>query len=848
MDANASFGNWLTRRRAALGLSRAELARRVSCATITLRKIEEDARRPSPELAACLARQLAIPAADCTTFVRVARGELRVAWLAPAEDPASAIAPAAPSSGPGNLPHPLTPLIGRESHVAAACVLLRRSDVRLLTLTGPPGIGKTRLSLQVAAELRDAFADGVYIVPLAPLRDPAQVLLAIAQALGVVDGPSIALRDRLSAALCDRQLLLVLDNVEHLLAAAPELAALLATCPGLTVLATSRAPLHVRGEQQFPVPPLQLPLVDQDAASMARCASVELFVQRAQAVAPAFALSALNARAVAAICHRLDGLPLAIELAAARIKLFPPEALLTRLEERLALLTGGAADLPTRQQTLRGAIAWSYQLLSGPEQALFRRLGVFVGGCALEAVERICALPGEGVGIIIDGVSALVDQSLLQRNDGPDGLPRFTMLETIREYALEQLMEAGELERAYERHLAYYLERAEAAEPQLQGAEQQTWLDRLEQDHGNLRAALTWAVDHDAVGALRLGGALTDFWHMRSHLSEGRHWLERVLTVADAQANGNAAIGESPGSAPSIATRAKALHGAGTLAHSQEDDVRAEALYAASLTLAQAYGDQRRVALLLNDLGEMALLRGDTQRAMTLHQEALALARRLGDKRVIAQLLNGIGTVARTAEDLEAATIYTEESLELFQGLDDRRGVAWALHSLGLVAQASGAYDRASELFTKALALARAVGDRENMVWLLYAFGCMMLKHHDLAGATTRFGESARLSHDLGLRHGMALNLDRLATVQIQQRVPAQAARLLSVADMHWKQATSSYEGAAERAEHEQAVAVVRAQLDAAEFVTAWQAGQTLTLHQAVAEVLDSDITDPNHA
>jgi predicted ATPase/transcriptional regulator with XRE-family HTH domain len=848
VDANASFGNWLTRRRAALGLSRAELARRVSCATITLRKIEEDARRPSPELAACLARQLAIPAAESTTFVRVARGELRVAWLAPAEDPASAIAPAAPSSGPGNLPHPLTPLIGRESHVAAACVLLRRSDVRLLTLTGPPGIGKTRLSLQVAAELRDAFTDGVYIVPLAPLRDPALVLLAIAQALGVVDGPGIALRDRLSAALCDRQLLLVLDNVEHLLAAAPELAALLATCPGLTVLATSRAPLHVRGEQQFPVPPLQLPLVDQDAASMARCASVELFVQRAQAVAPAFALSALNARAVAAICHRLDGLPLAIELAAARVKLFPPEALLPRLEERLPLLTGGAADLPERQQTLRGAIAWSYHLLSGPEQALFRRLGVFVGGCALEAMERIYALPGEGAGTIIDGVSALVDQSLLQRNDGPDGVPRFTMLETIREYALEQLMEDGELERAHERHLAYYLERAEAAEPLLVTPDALAWLDRLEQDHGNLRAALTWAVDHDAVGALRLGGALTDFWHMRGHLSEGRHWLERALTVADAQANSNTEIGKAAGAAPALAARAKALHGAGTLAHCQEDDVRAESQYAASLTLAQALGDQRRVAILLNDLGEMALNRGDTQRAMTLHREALALARTLGDQRAIAQLLIGLGMASRVAGDLEAATSYLGESLEICQRLDDRHRAAWALYALGQVARASAANDRASELFTEALALARAVGDQENTAWLLYDLGCVSLQEHDLSGATARFGESARLSHGLGLRQAVALSLDGLATVRVQQREPAQAARLLSVADVQWKHATSSYWGAAERSEHGRAVAVVRAQMDAAEFMTAWQAGQTLTLHQAVAEVLDSDITDPNHA
>jgi tetratricopeptide (TPR) repeat protein len=418
----------------------------------------------------------------------------------------------------------------------------------------------------------------------------------------------------------------------------------------------------------------------------------------------------------------------------------------------------------------------------------------------------------------------------------PDGEPRFTMLETIREYALERLAEAGELERTQERHLAYYLALAEAAEPRLCASDQLVWLDRLEQDYDNLRAALAWALDHDPKVALRLGGALTDFWLTRGHHSEGRAWLERALACASASPHGGAKPDHSTGPPPPASTdaRAKALHGAGRLAHVQEDNVRAEALFAQSLTLARALGDLCRVALLLNDLGELALHRGDTAQATTLYTEGLALARAADDQSAVAQLLLGLGDVARAQGDLRSAAACYEESLALGQALDDRRRIVWALHALGKLAMAQGNVQRAAEMFAEGLALARVVGHRENTAWLLYDTGRLVLEQHDLAGAAVRFGESARLLHVLGAGEGVAMNLIGLATVMIQHQELVQAARLLSAAEAQHRIAAS-----AERAEYDRTVAVVRAHLDEATFAAAWAEGRAMPLEQAIAEALD---------
>jgi predicted ATPase/class 3 adenylate cyclase len=742
-----------------------------------------------------------------------------------------------------NLPAQPTPLIGRDQEVAMVRDRVRREDGRLLTLTGPGGVGKTRLALQVAAEMLDDFIDGVFVVDLAPVRDAHLVISSIAQTLAIREAAGQPLIARVQEALRGRELLLVLDNFEQVLDAAPRVANLLAACPRLKVLITSRAALRVRGEQQIPVPPLALPdrIRRADVDAIARAPAVTLFVERAQAVQPTFTLTAMNASAVAEICQRLDGLPLAIELAATRIRLFTPETLLARLDNRLKLLTGGARDLPARQQTLRNTIDWSYNALDAGEQILFTWLAVFVGGWTEAAARALCNDEGDLPIDVLDGLTALLDQSLVRQVEDVAGEPRFTMLETIREYAWERLETSGEMVTLRHRHLAYYLALAKAAEPRLSASDQLVWLDRLAQDYDNLQAALAWAVDHEPEVALRLSGALTDFWLTRGHPGEGRHWIERALACAGAPTHGGAELGHTTAPPPaSIAARAKALYGAGMLAVTQGDDVRAEALFAESLMLTRALGDPHRIARLLNSLGELALHRGDTERAMTLCIEGLALARAADDRSVVAQLLLGLGGVACMQGDLRSAMSYYEGGLSMNRALDDRRGIAWALHSLGELALEQGDMQRAAEVFAEGLALARVVGDQENTAWLLYYTGLLVLEQHDLAGAAARFGESARLFHILGAGQGVALNLAGLAAVKIQHQELAQAARLLSAAEAQWELAASGYGWAADkRAEYDRTVALVRAQLDEATFATAWAAGRALTLERAVSEALN---------
>ncbi|MCU0492002.1 MAG: AAA family ATPase, partial [Chloroflexaceae bacterium] len=510
MAERRSFGQALKGYRKALGLTQKELAHTAGCAVVTLRKLEADSLRCSLPLAQRLAMALGLSAEEQPAFLQSARIAGHAARAA--------------------LPIPPTTWVGRSADLGAVAALLEKPGVRLLTLTGPPGVGKTRLALHVAAALEERYTDGVACVALADLDDSQRVVSAIAQACGVAERNGQTLPERLKRALHARHMLLVLDNFEHLRPAAPLLVELLEAIPGLRLLVTSRAALRVSGEYEYEVQPLPVPPPEPapTPADLLPIPSVELLVERGQAVRATFRLTGQNAAAIAELCRRLDGLPLALELAAARLKLLTPQQLLDQFEGSLALLTSGPQDLPPRQQTLRQAIAWSYALLDPAAQRLFRQLGVFVGGWSLAAAQAVVEAAYSALSLL-HAVTILLDQSLVQRQDTPDGSPHFTMLETLRHYALEQLASHAETETAARRHASYYLSLAEEAAPQLRLAAGVAHLDTLQHEHANLRAALRWSLGNDHVLGLRLATAIYRFWSIRGYQTEGQEWLRLLL-------------------------------------------------------------------------------------------------------------------------------------------------------------------------------------------------------------------------------------------------------------------------------------------------------------------------------
>ncbi len=738
---------------------------------------------------------------------------------------------------PAPLPVPRSPLIDREQEVALVRDLLQREDVGLVTLTGTGGVGKTRLAIQVAADLASLFADGVAFVSLASLKDPELVELTVARALGVSEADGQSIGERLLGYLRPRQLLLLLDNAEQLLSAAPLATQVLDAAPRLTLLVTSREPLRVRDERVVPVLPLALPATSPlpDLDRLSHVPAVALFVERVREVKPDFALTADNAQAVAEICRRLDGLPLALELAAVRSTALPPAALLGRLEHRLPLLVHGARDVPQRQQTLRNTIAWSYDLLDESDKALFRRLAVFVGGFTLEAVEAVCVfaaastVPSEEAddGAVLEQLAQLLDKSLVQAQQGAGGEPRFTMLETIQEYAQEQLVASGEAAAVQERHANYFLRVALEANPQMYGPEREVWMERLDREGANLRAALAWSkADKDAVQTgLRLVGALAFYWALRGSVREGRTWLEAMLERTD--------------DTDRSAARGEALYGAGWLAWVEGDYAAASLRAEEGLSIVGERGDKRWIGYAEWLLGLVRMGQRNSAAALPLLEESRTLFKDQGDGWNEAFTLYLLGIAAYFSGDRAAARAHYEESLRLFQEQGDALYAALVLAALEVVSLPQGDEETARSLYEQSLPLLGASPDRGRLGMLLINIGEVWL--HQSGGeqqAKMLFKQGLHLWQDmrrvdngLGIVRGLA-GMAEVAAAQGQAeravRLFGAAARLLPSASLY-------------REEMNRRVAAARANLDAATFEAGWAAGRVMTQEQAIIGALQDD-------
>ncbi len=686
---------------------------------------------------------------------------------------------------PHNLPLQPTAFIGRERELADLRRLLSASH--LLTLTGAGGSGKTRLALQLAAELLEGYPEGVWLVDLAALTDPALVPQTVATALSVREVAGRALTQTLADSLRPRKLLLVLDNCEHVVAACADLTAtLMRSCPDITILTTSREVFGISGEVVWSIPPLSAPdprwlaSAPDPASSLRQYEAVRLFIDRACMARPDFAVTNENAPAVAQICYRLDGIPLAIELAAGRVKALSPEQIAARLDDRFRLLTGGSRTALPRYQTLRAAIDWSYELLSEPERILLRRLSVFSGGWTLEAAEAVCSAEAIENWEVLELLTHLIDKSLVLAETVAGGETRYRLLGTVRQYAGDRLIEAGEAARLRARHRDWFLELAEKAIPGLRGRDQGLWVERLELEHDNLRAALEWTETEEGgeEKALRLAGALFRFWYVRGHLTEGQQWLEAAL------ARGAAAAG---------APLARAVRGAGILAMEQGDNERGTALFERSLALYRELGDKRGLARSLGGLGMVALDHAEHGRAETLYTEALGLAREIGATDIMGSLLNNLGETARLRGDYGAARKLYEEALQMGDEVSPHL-TSTILGNLGMVALFEG----------------------------------------DIATARRRFGESLPIIVKLGSRSGIAATLEGLAELAVREGQPERSAHLLGACEA-LRETINVHVSLADQAEHDQAVAALRDALGEQALAALWAAGRALTQEQAVA-------------
>ena len=770
-----SFGELLMRCRTAAGMTQEELAERAELSVRGLRYLEHGLRRPYRDTVERLVKALVLPPQDYRTLMAAAR-------------PRGVTSPSRTErAGSGTLPAPPSPLIGRGREAGTAVNLLRREDVRVLTFTGSGGVGKTRLAIEVATRLKHDVTNDVVWVPLAQLTDSSLVPSAIAQALGLMETGIRPLEEALTTSLRDRQVLLVLDNFEHVAAASDLVSDLVAMCPRLKVLVTSRAALQLRSEREFPIAPLRLPDVTREVSVYALAANpaVDLFLRRAQAVRPDFALTEANAAAVAAICRRLEGLPLALELAAVRIRVLSPQAMLDRLNHRLSFLIGGAFDLPPRQRTMRETIAWSYDLLAPREQMLFRRLAVFAGGCDFSAVEAVCDTTGDLRMDALVGIETLLRSSLIRLEETAAEEPRFMMLETIREYALERLAASLEEDELRKRHADHYLAFIEEGTGKFLSPAQGLWLDRLEQEHDNFRAALRWCIEQrNAEMGLRLTAEIWKLWYVRGY-SEGRKYLAALLALPEALTV--------------MAPRAGSLLGAGQLALWQGDYAAARSFLEESIELYRDLGNERGMAEALLAAGFVARVQEEYDSARSLLEEALALSQTIGHRFITAASLHHLGMMAADAQmDYVAARSLFEESLAIYRALGLPRFIALVAFSLGNVVRAEGDHNRARDLFREGLRIMIQVGEKLAIPSALDNF--------------------AHLATDQG-------HADRAA------RLAGAAARLRDASGTSlWPLVQQS---------RERWLAAAHETLGEDAFRTAWAEGQAMTPEHAVAEALE---------